>query len=169
MNMHDVRDIFAYNRWANGLILNAASRVTPEQFFAPSTHSFGSLHGTLVHILDTDCGWRILLLGQGFAPEITPADLPDLDSVRSRWQEEQNAWNAYLESLRDEDLSSTIRYEVEGGSMRERVVWHCLYHVVNHGMQHRSEAAHLLTSYGQSPGDLDFTRFLNERTAASLP
>jgi hypothetical protein len=30
-------------------------------------------------------------------------------------------------------------------------------------MQHRSEAAALLTSYGQSPGDYDFTMFLSER------
>jgi hypothetical protein len=32
-------------------------------------------------------------------------------------------------------------------------------------MQHRSEAAALLTGYGQSPGEIDFTVFLNERTA----
>ena len=32
-------------------------------------------------------------------------------------------------------------------------------------MQHRSEAAALLTSYGQSPGEIDFTVFLNERAA----
>jgi uncharacterized damage-inducible protein DinB len=43
------------------------------------------------------------------------------------------------------------------------VLWHCLVHVVNHGTQHRSEAALLLTNDGQSPGDLDFTLFLNSR------
>ena len=45
-------------------------------------------------------------------------------------------------------------------SPRDRILWHCLYHVVNHGTQHRSEAAALLTDYGSSPGDLDFTLFL---------
>ncbi len=45
----------------------------------------------------------------------------------------------------------------------KRVLWHCLLHVVNHGTQHRSEAAAILTGYGYSPGGLDFTMFLNEQ------
>ena len=37
--------------------------------------------------------------------------------------------------------------------------------IVQIGTQHRSEAAILLTSYGQSPGDFDFTMFVNERAS----
>jgi uncharacterized damage-inducible protein DinB len=44
----------------------------------------------------------------------------------------------------------------------ERPLWHGPSLAVNHGTQHRGEAAALLTDYGQSPGDLDFTLFLNE-------
>jgi len=38
-------------------------------------------------------------------------------------------------------------------------------HVVNHGTQHRSESAALLMRFGRSPGDMDFTLYLDQRVA----
>ena len=41
---------------------------------------------------------------------------------------------------------------------------HILHHVVIHGMQHRSEAAAILTDYGHSPGNIDFIIFLRDQS-----
>jgi hypothetical protein len=37
--------------------------------------------------------------------------------------------------------------------------------ILNHGTQHRSEAAEALTMVGRSPGDLDFSLFIQQRAA----
>lgn len=78
---------------------------------------------------------------------------------------EEQAMRAYINGLTDEDMNSHIKYTTDEGIHRDRILWHCLYHLVNHGTQHRSEAAAMLTSYGASPGELDFTLFLNENSA----
>ncbi len=164
MNLSDIQLIYEYNDWANHLILAKSAEVTPEQFVAPTTHSFGSLHGTLAHTLDAEWSWRVALeTGEWPSTEITPEDVPTLEALKQRWDVEEAAWHTYLNRLTDTDMTTIIRYAYPEGQ-RERVLWHCLYHIVNHGMQHRSEAAHTLTQYDQSPGGLDFTRFLNERT-----
>ena len=69
---------------------------------------------------------------------------------------------AYLNPLSDEDMDSHLRYTASSGIQRDRIIWHCHIHLVNHGTQHRSEAAAILTDLGHSPGELDFTVFLNE-------
>ncbi len=96
-------------------------------------------------------------------PDFSAVEFPTLDLIKRRWDEEATAMRAYLAGMNDDDLSGLVRYATDSGEKREGVLWHCLLHVANHGTQHRSEAAALLTEYGSSPGDLDFTMFLNER------
>lgn len=163
MNLRDMLTIYDYNYWANRQILAASARVSQEQFLAPAAHSYGSLRGTLVHTFDAEYSWRMLCQHQSMQFEADEAAFPSVAVLEQRWGPEEHAMRDYLAQLSDDDLNGIIRYTTPEGVLRERVLWHCLLHVVNHGTQHRSEAAALLTEYGQSPGELDFTVFLNER------
>lgn len=171
MNLDEIKLLYAYNSWADNRILSATAKVTEAQYIAPTDLGlgFGSLRGTLVHSLDSFWHWRLIFEGLytvGLA-EMTEAEFPTLDALLTRWRIEEQAMQAFFDSLTEARLSGTVRYRLETGTVRERVLAHCLWHVVNHATQHRSEAAALLTSYGQSPGELDFTVFLNEHF--SLP
>jgi len=163
MRVQDMLTLYEYNYWANDRILAAAASISQEQWSAPSTFPCDSLHGTLLHTLDTEFGWRMRCQYNQSTPELSAAEWSTLDVLKRRWDEEETAMRAYLAGMNDDDLSSLVRYTTDSGEKRERVLWHCLLHVVNHGTQHRSEAAALLTEYGSSPGDLDFTMFLNEQ------
>ena len=162
MNIQDILTIYEYNYWANKRLLTASAKISEEQFLATATFPFGGLRGTLVHILDAEWGWRGLFENNSFVADLNPNDFPTVISIEDRWREEEQAMRAYLAKLHDDDMGSHLRYATNTGIERDRILWHCLYHVVNHGTQHRSEAAALLTDFGNSPGDLDFTVFLNE-------
>ncbi|MGB1287742.1 MAG: DinB family protein, partial [Aggregatilineales bacterium] len=123
-----------------------------------------NLRGTLLHTLDSERGW-IRLLRDGkidYFRNFQPENFPDIATLRARYTAEKSVRDTYLDSLTDANMTDSIVYTVpEGG--RSRVLWHCLWHMVNHGSQHRSESALLLTNYGQSPDEIDFLVFVNEQ------
>jgi uncharacterized damage-inducible protein DinB len=169
MNIEDIKFIYEYNYWANGKILEAASKVTQEQFLAPGEFPFGGLRGTILHVVDAEYGWRGFFEIKKFNEDLKPEDFPTFGSVQKKFQEEEKAMRAHINRLTDEDLNSHVTYTNDEGVLRDRILWHCLHHVVNHGTQHRSEAAALLTGFNASPGDLDFTVFLNESGNSQIP
>jgi uncharacterized damage-inducible protein DinB len=164
MNKDDILTLYDYNYWANARVLNAAARVTPEQFMAPANLSHGSLRGALAHTLAAEVVWR-LRCQEGISLAALPSgdEFPTLDALRARWQDEERAMRAYLTALTNEALGQTVKYKTTKGIPFENVLWQLLAHVVNHGTQFRSEAGIALTGYGQSPGDLDMLAFFREK------
>lgn len=164
MDLESVLKLYDYNVWANRQLQVASTQLRTETFVAPVPHSFGSLRGTLVHILDMECAWRTLcqhgtLDAFGALDE---ASFPMVGALEERWKEEEREMRDYLASLSDDALQGYVRYTTDEGEARERLLWHCLWHVVNHGTHHRSDAAAILRSFGIVTFGLDFTRFLSE-------
>jgi uncharacterized damage-inducible protein DinB len=174
MKIDEIKLLYDYNDWADARILAACARVSPKQYAAstPFGTGRGGLRPTMVHMLDNIWQWRITLQGYYEEPlddeaaydatELHEDALPSFAALRERWMTEQGEMRAYIDTLTEETLNGMIRYVIPG-AVREHGVWHILLDVILHAMQHRSEAAALLTGYGQSPGDFDFTMFLNER------
>ena len=68
---------------------------------------------------------------------------------------------SFVEGLADEKLESRFKYKSTDGEPHERILWQVMAHMVNHGTQHRTEAAAMLTDLGHSPGDIDLIVFLD--------
>ena len=166
MNKSDILTLFDYNYWANARVLNAAARLTPDQFTAPAGLSHGSVRGALAHTLSAEMVWR-LRCAEGISLSALPneQDYPTVDILRERWQDEEHKLRAYLNSLNDEALDQIVHYKTTQGVPHQNVLWNLLAHLVNHGTQFRAEAGVALTIYGQSPGDLDLLLFFREKPA----
>lgn len=158
MRLAELILLFDYHDWATERLLAATARLET----APPQ----ALLTTLAHICEAQRAWRMLLTHGQFDDFLQPADYADMTAVQALWQREKAAFWRYLRGLDDSDLERKFDYVGDGG-VRRRLVWHCLWHVVNHGTQHRAECAALLTDLGCSPGDLDFPIFLDEVAGAA--
>ena len=159
MNKHDILTLYQYNQWANAKILGAAANVTQDKYLADASFPHGGLRSTLTHTLFAEWIWRNRWEGTSPTFRIKPDEFP---SLRERWMNEEKLLMAFVESLSDEKLADTFQYKNTKGEDFEQVLWKAMAHVVNHGTQHRAEAAAMLTDFGCSPGDVDMIYFMIE-------
>ena len=157
MRADEIRFLFAYDRWATSRVLALLDGLDPAVWTRTGVVDERGLGGILVHHLGASQRWRIGLETQGTdggpEPELEP--LPRIEELRERWEAEWAAVDAWLPTLTDDHVA----YVHEGVP-----IWQMLVHVVNHGTQHRAEAAALLTAEGRSPGELDLIDYAEEQT-----
>jgi uncharacterized damage-inducible protein DinB len=149
----DIAYLFAFDRWATRRVLSVIDGLPDEVWGATGVVGDRGLGSILVHQLGAHTRWRLGLGGDDDAaaaarPEREPLLSPD--GLARRWAQEWDAMDAWLGTLTDEWLDAL------GDGVP---FWQMLAHVVNHGTQHRSEAATILTEAGRSPGDLDMIFF----------
>jgi uncharacterized damage-inducible protein DinB len=68
VTIEQLHSLAFYNRWANTLLLQAAATLSVEERECDLRASFGSLQGTLIHILWGERGWLHFWLAGSFVP-----------------------------------------------------------------------------------------------------
>ena len=162
MNKDELLLLFQYNAWLTAKIVEAARQVSAEQFLAPVLFPHGSLRGTLVHALFAEWVWRKRWEGSPQNPVWRADEFPDFATLQARWVSQEERLMNFVSGLTEEGLRSKFHYVSTEGKPHERLVWESMLHLVNHGTQHKTEAAAILTGFDHSPGDIDLIVFLNE-------
>jgi len=162
MRAADIRTLYDYNYWANDKILNQATHI-PDNDFALVELGYCNLRDTLQHILEAEAIW--LARWTGIDPDSVKLteEFPTLAALRDHWEEQKRALYTFINTLTDADMDRTFTYPVQDNETYTRTLWQMMVHLINHGTQHRSEAAMVLTDLGLSPGGLDFSLFIRER------
>lgn len=88
-------------------------------------------------------------------------DFPDVESLQATWSIIQQARQAFVHGLSDEDFAR--RLTVRG---KEFALHELVQHVANHSTYHRGQVVLLLRQLGQQPPSTDFALFLVESREA---
>ena len=159
MRPDEVRMLYEYAWWARDRLLAAAEGMTDEEFGRQNGFTYGSLRGILVHAMDAEASWGSRFLGEEVAPPPSDGELSSVEALRARWSAEESRLRRFLAAVTEASLREDFVLRRRNGEERRTPLWVVLTHVVNHGTQHRSEAAEALTMGGRSPGSLDFTTY----------
>jgi uncharacterized damage-inducible protein DinB len=129
--------------------------VSLEEFTKEIGGSFLSLRGTLAHLYGAEWVW--LERWRGTSPSSLPSalDLPDVETIRSRWQKVEQGQRDFLEGLDPEGLGEPLTYTNFQGETWTYSLWKILAHVVNHSSYHRGQVATLLRQLGKAPLSTD--------------
>lgn len=153
-----------YNAWANAR-LYAAARSLPDAAYRRDVGAFfGSLHGTLNHLLVADRIWMRRITGEGDHPDRLNAILfDDLASLERARKAEDARIIGYVDGLTQSDIDGELSYATTKGVAHRNPLRQVLAHLFNHQTHHRGQAHAILTLLGvREPQPLDLIAMLRE-------
>ncbi len=146
-----------YNAWANRRLYEAVADLPAPQYRAHRGVYFGSLEGTLNHLLVTDRIWMQRFTGLGSAPDRLDAVLfDDFDELHAARQAEDARIQRYVDALDDQALAGSISYRrVSTPEAQVQALAPALAHWFNHQTHHRGQAHAVLTGLSGRAPELD--------------
>jgi len=170
MSIENFRLLADYNHWANRRIYAAALAMPEESYRRATGVFFGSLHGTLNHLLLTDRVWLKRLTGEGDHPKrldaILFADRHEL--ARARMAEDARLIRV-INGYDDAELALPFSYQTTSGAPQQQALKDILLHLFNHQTHHRGHA-HACCSIvtGEEPPPLDLLYYQRGAAAPEL-
>jgi uncharacterized damage-inducible protein DinB len=159
----NLQQLFRHNLWANRLILDAGARISPDQLEASVVGTYGPIGRTLAHMVSAEDSYAARLAAR---------------PRRYRWDEAAPApsvaeLRTVLESVGPEliELAGSTRETLVVEVLREGQPvplpgWIILTQVIDHGREHRTHIATILTQLGIQPPDMDGWQFQETGAAA---
>jgi uncharacterized damage-inducible protein DinB len=164
-----VQRMARYNRWQNEKLYSAADGLSDEARRQQCGAFFGSIHGTLNHLLWADRMWM-----SRFA-DIPPPSQTITQSValHSDWDEFKVARVQFdgtiigwADAIADDWLTGALTYHARSvGRDVSAPVWLLVAHFFNHQTHHRGQVHCMLTQAGIQPGVTDLPFMPKDQTA----
>jgi len=171
MNLTDVRHLFDYTEWANGLALAAAAELSEENLRRDFNISHSSILGTLVHMAGAE--WIWLERWHGNSPPKNEAwalwtneSCPDLKTLNERWRDVVDRRSRFISELDESRLMSELAFKLLSGDPNSMRLVDQLHHVANHATLHRGQVVGMIRQLGLAPPSTDMLFYLRREIPA---
>ena len=165
MNRSDIRRLFDYTEWSNGLALNAAAELSDENLRRDFGISHGSIFGTLVHMAGAE--WIWLERWHGRAPAgkeawslWTTDSCADLATLNDRWREVIDRRARFISELDESRLMAELPFKLLSGDPSSMPLVDQMQHVANHATLHRGQVVGMIRQLGIAPPSTDLLFYL---------
>ncbi|MBL1269715.1 MAG: DinB family protein [Halomonas sp.] len=166
----------SYNKWMNTKVYDAASRLTTAELNEERGAFFGSIFGTLNHVVVADTIWLKRFAAHPASSARTLAvivDLPapqrldelmfdDLEGLKAHRRWLDTVIINWVGALTDDDLSTTLSYHNTKGVASKRRYSSLILHFFNHQAHHRGQASTLFSQAGVDIGVTDLLALIPE-------
>ena len=155
----------AYNAWANDILYKAVAKLSDEQFHRDCGAFFGSVHGTLNHLLVGDNLWMSRF--QRKESNIKSQDTvlhEDFDGLKFARSAMDVQIIEFVQNLSKKDLESELEFQT---ILNPVVITHpfslALAHFFNHQTHHRGQVHGLLSQLTDDAPPLDLMYYQREQ------
>ena len=167
--LEQYRALARYNTWMNERLYAIAATIADADRRRDLGAFFGSVHGTLNHILLADRAWLGRFTGDpalwksydDAGREIVVRTLDqelytDFTTLRREHATTGAALAAWIDALDEAQLGETLRYRTGAGEACAHPLWQAVTHLFNHQTHHRGQLTTLFRQLGVDPGVTDF-------------
>jgi uncharacterized damage-inducible protein DinB len=162
--MTDLFRILArYNAWANRRLYGACAALPDAEYRAERGAFFGSIHGTLNHILVADRIWQSRFTDEAHGiPTLDTVLYDDFSQLREARTAEDARMVDLVDGMNDARFKQILAYRNMAGETVETPIGLVLAHLFNHATHHRGQVHGMLSQVPADPPPLDLAYFLRE-------
>ncbi|MCI0369793.1 MAG: DinB family protein [candidate division NC10 bacterium] len=168
-SLGDLKTLYAFNAWARKRMLDAAAQLDAAAYRKDLGNSFGSVHGTVVHILGAEEAWLMRWHGESPTALVSPDAFVSFAEVRRRWDALEADYRQFLARLTEEAVAQLIHYRDLRGDAYTTPLWQAMQHMVNHLTYHRGQVTTLLRQLGAKPVATDLIAFYRQQAGQERP
>ena len=156
MELELIKTFIEYHIDMSRRVWDSIDQITDEQFLADDAYSRGSIRNLMVHLASTDRRWLAGLKNADDVGHLKFEDYSTRATARNVFEQVAKGLAEYANTLNDAELA-------QNPNNLPNPRWTVLFHMINHGTDHRATVLQKLTEFGAPTFDQDFILWLWSR------